>query len=311
MLAVSEDISSEGILRFSHSAMAAHCEIYCAHFDEQYAQQAAMHAFDLAGRLEQELSRFVENSDISRINHLAAGESLRVGISTMDCLEIARFVYAETDGAFDVSIGTGFENLELVPEEYMVRAHAAGIRLDLGGIGKGYAVDRMAEMLEDWEVGRALLHAGFSSVVALAPPVGRGGWPLSLSVPEGGLVLTRISANGHAVSGSGIRKKDHIINPKAKQPARLRSAVWVAGPRSVLGNMSVSSRTALDAKHGKSPAAVADALSTAFMILSEKEIEEFCRRVPGLEAWSLEAPGRELTVPSLRHYPAPHPGATR
>ena len=308
MLAISEGASSEGVLRFTHSAMATLCEIYCAHIDQRYAQQAAMHAFDLADRLEKELSRFIENSDISRINQLTAGESLRVGISTMDCLEVARFVYEETAGAFDVSIGTGFENLELLPGDYIVRAHAEGIRLDLGGIGKGYAVDRMAEVLEEWGIDHALIHAGFSSVVALAPPLARGGWPLTLSAPEGGSVLTRISANDQALSGSGIRKRDHIVNPKGNHPARLRPAAWVAGLRSVLGNLGASSRSVVEIERGKSPAAVADALSTAFMILSENEIEEYCRKIPGLEAWTLAGSLPETVIPALRHYPAPHPG---
>ena len=66
-------------------------------------------------RLEQERSRFVANSDVSRINHLAAGQATPVGPSTMACLEIARRMYDVTGRAFDVSIGSGLEHLELVP----------------------------------------------------------------------------------------------------------------------------------------------------------------------------------------------------
>jgi hypothetical protein len=61
------------------------------------------------------LSRFIPNSDISRINHLAAGESVRVSRWTMECLELAREAYKETGGAFDISLGTGFERLQLSP----------------------------------------------------------------------------------------------------------------------------------------------------------------------------------------------------
>ena len=117
---------------------------------EQYAAQAAQAAFDLVDRLERELSRFLPNSDITRINHLAAGERTRVAPTTLECLVIARHMFDLTGGAFDVSIGTGLPSLELDPDESLVLATTAGVRLDLGGIGKGYAVDLMAEVLEEW-----------------------------------------------------------------------------------------------------------------------------------------------------------------
>ena len=128
-------------------------------------------------RLEQQLSRFIENSDISRINHLSAGESTIVGYETMQCLQLARLMHAETGGAFDVSVGTGFESLELDSGEFRACGRSptgdGRLRLDLGAIGKGYAVDRMAEVLEDWEVDRVLIDAGYSSVLALEPPSAR------------------------------------------------------------------------------------------------------------------------------------------
>jgi len=172
-----------GAHRFSHAAMATLFEIHCVHADATYAGQAAQEAFDLVDRLEQEQSRFVANSDVSRINHLSAGQVARVSPSTMACLEIARRMYDVTAGAFDVSIGSGLAGLELVPDELVVRAHESEVRLDLGGIGKGYAVDRVAELLEEWGVDQALLHGGFSSVLALKAPPGLDGWPLTLSSP--------------------------------------------------------------------------------------------------------------------------------
>ena len=87
-----------------------------------------------------------------------------------------------TGGAFDISIGTGLPSLELNPDDYIVSATKAGVEVDLGGVGKGYAVDLMAELLEEWGVQVALVHGGFSSVLALEPPAG-GGWPLTLSDP--------------------------------------------------------------------------------------------------------------------------------
>ena len=232
-LGLGEAPPGRGAHRFSHAAMATVFEVHCVHADARYAAQAAQAAFDLVDRLEQELSRFVENSDISRINHLAAGQGTRVSPWTMECLEIAWHVYGLTGGAFDVSIGSGLERLELVPDEFTVHAREDGARLDLGGIGKGYAVDRMAEVLEEWEIPRALVHGGYSSVLALEPPPEQDGWPLTLSAPGPGddRVLARVSARQRAFSASGVRKGDHILDPRTGLPARGRAAAWVAVPR--------------------------------------------------------------------------------
>jgi len=289
---------------FAHAAMAAEFEIHCTHPDEAYARQAARFAFGAVDRLERQLSRFAENSDISRINHLAAGESTRVGYETMQCLQLARLVWAETGGAFDVSIGTGFERLELMAGEFVVRAHADGVRLDLGAIGKGYAVDRVAEALEEWEVTEALIHAGRSSVLALEPPSGRDGWPLTLSMPGGGrgtgtgsgagsgAVFARMAARQRALGASGIQKGDHILDPRDRTPVQSREAAWVSAPRQVLAGIG------RQAGVEGSAAAVADGLSTAFMISPAGEIDKYCQRHPGLEAWILQQG-------ELRHFVAP------
>jgi thiamine biosynthesis lipoprotein len=91
--------------RFSHEAMATTFEIIIVHEDERYAQQAAAAAFDEVDRLEGELSRFIENSDISRINNLPANQPLRLGLDAFECLQLSRRIYAETNGAFDITIG--------------------------------------------------------------------------------------------------------------------------------------------------------------------------------------------------------------
>jgi hypothetical protein len=161
------------VRRFSHEAMATVFEVYAVHPDEQYAAQAAQAAFELTDRLERELSRFLPNSDISRINHLAAGEQSRVSPSTLECLVIARHVFDFTGGAFDISIGTGLPSLELdAGDAPGSRDNRTGVQVDLGGIGKGYAVDLMAELLEEWGLAQALVHGGFSSVLALEAPDG-------------------------------------------------------------------------------------------------------------------------------------------
>lgn len=270
--------------RYSHAAMAAQFEIRCTHPDEAYARQAASFAFRIVDRLEQMLSRFVENSDISRINHLSAGEHTVVGYETMQCLELARLMYGETGGAFDIAMGKGFENLELVSGEFLVRAHADGVGLDMGAIGKGYAVDRVAEELEDWEVEQALISAGYSSVLALEAPSKKDGWPLTMSLPgkSDRTVFTDFSARQRVLGASGIQKPDHILDPRTAKPVSSRKAAWVLAPRQTFVDIG------RPAEVEASPAAVADALSTAFMILTPEEIKQYCGKYPGLESWILQ-----------------------
>lgn len=176
-LALGEAAAGLDAQRFAHEAMATVFEVVSVHDDAGYARQAAQAGFELVDRLERELSRFLSNSDISRVNALAAGQAARVSPWTMECLQIAWRMHALTGGVFDISIGSGLDRLELVADDFVVRAREAGARLDLGGIGKGYAVDRVAELLEEWEVGCALLHGGFSSVRALDAPRRAAGGP--------------------------------------------------------------------------------------------------------------------------------------
>ena len=93
----------------------------------------------------------------------------------------------------------------------------------------------------------------------------------------------------------GVRKGDHIVNPGDGLPARARPAAWVSAPRAVLADIG------LQAGVEASAAAVADALSTAFMISPIGEIDAYCRNHAGLEAWVLDGPPAS---PRLRHLPA-------
>jgi thiamine biosynthesis lipoprotein len=291
------------VRRFSHEAMATVFEVYAVHPDERYAAQAAQAAFDLVDRLERELSRFRSNSDIARVNHLAAGESVRVGSSALECLLIARHIFDLTGGAFDISIGTGLPSLELDAEDCLVRSTKDGVQVDLGGIGKGYAVDLVAELLEEWGIDRALVHGGFSSVLALEAPAGRDGWPLTLSDPAApSRVLARLSVRQTALGASGVRKGDHIVDPRRGVPVRGRLAAWVALPRP----KRTRAETPADEGPRIAAGAVTDALTTAFMLLSSGEIAALCDRSPGLEAWVLpESARRQPDEAELLHFGGP------
>ena len=164
------------------------------------------------------------------------------------------------------------------------------MRLDLGGIGKGYAVDMMADVLEEWGLHAALVHGGFSSVLALDGPEDGEGWPLTLSDPAApARVLARLSACQTSLGASGLVKGDHIVDPRTGEPVRGRRAAWVAAPRPATRGHAA----AADGAPRLAVTAVTDALTTACMVMGVDEIAALCARSPGLEAWVLEDHGQD------------------
>ena len=166
----------------------------------------------------------------------------------------------------------------------------------------------MAELLEEWGLERALVHGGFSSVIALDAPPGLEGWPLTLGDPaDPHLVLARLSVRQTALGASGRRKGDHIVEPRTGEPARARRAAWVAVPRPETAR--AAART--DEWPRIAPAAVADALTTAFLLLGPDDIEMLCDRTPGVEAWVLADPNEGSDGETrLLHFGSPRPGYT-
>jgi len=270
--------------RFAHKAMATIYEIFILTEDAGYAQQAAYAAFDELDRLEQELSRFIPNSDIARINHLAAQQPLCLGLDAFECLKLSKRISEETNGAFDVTVGplmqcwlnpdktlrspsaeeltearrnVGMALLDLDEAQHTVTLQASPMHVDLGAVGKGYAVDMMANLLREWDIEIALIHGGRSSVFALGAPPEKSGWPLTLSHPERpGEILNRLSLCNQAISGSGLQKGQHIINPRTGTPLSGKRATWAITP----------------------DAATSDAVSTAFMNMSPEEIAAYCEQ---------------------------------
>ena len=253
----SESPAGNGPHRYSRDAMATVFEIIVSANDAQYARQAAFAAFDELDLLEEQLSRFIPSSDIARVNALRAGQSVRVGIAALECLQLAARVCDETGGAFDVTLGSKGA-LEIVPEQFVVRAKADGVQVDLGGIAKGHAVDRLAEVLADWSIEAALIHAGQSTALAVGPPGDLPAWPLALRHPaHHDETLLEVHLRDRALSGSGhLVHGDHIIDPRTGRPVEGRAGAWAAAPS----------------------AAMSDALSTAFMVMSVDEVQRYCDR---------------------------------
>ena len=273
---------------FAHEAMATVFELYIVSEDEAYARGGAQAAFAEVDRLELEMSRFIENSDIARLNSALPGEIVEVGMEVFDCLTRAVEMYEQTGGAFDITVGalyecwlnddrtvrrpseaeverarelTGMNHLKLDTESFGVEVLIEGLQLDLGGIGKGFAAEKVADILREWSLGQALVLAGASSVLSVSVPDGMSGWPMRLRNPaRPSEILARFELTEGALSGSGRQKGQHIIDPRdaAAGPVERRLAAWSMAP----------------------DALAADALSTAFMVLEPDEIDDYCLANP-------------------------------
>ena len=278
--------------RFTCNAMATTFDVIINHADadETYAAQAAQAVFQEIARLEDELSRFRASSDIYRIGQLKAGESILVGMAAWDCLSLAKAMHQETNGAFDITIGPlmslfvthegeprqvskevldqarqiiGSHRFDLDEDTMRVTVHATNMIFDLGAMGKGYALDQAADVLQDWKIQNFVLNAGDSTILAIGTPAGKDAWQLTL-----GDGVKKLALTNRALSGSGFAVKGaHIMNPRLFQPVPIRpQRSYALAPT----------------------AALSDALSTAFMVMEKDEINALCVRYEGVEALELE-----------------------
>ena len=210
---------------FSYEAMATHFAILIAGQPAEYARQASAAAFRELDRLENELSRYVESSDISQANRLAEGESTVIGEDALRCLLIAAQISEATGRAFDPAYASvlpagGFVDQPLFaldPERHELTSLAPRLHLDLGAVGKGYALDRMADVLREWTIDRACLQSGGSTALVLEAPEGKAGWPLSLGEEPFPRIL---DLRHRALSGSGVAVKGAPSDGRAHRSPR-------------------------------------------------------------------------------------------
>ena len=240
---------------FRHHAMKTEFQARISGEEKAYAGQAARAAFEVADRMERLLSRFRDDSDISAIAALTDGTGARVAEPTFACLELARHAEVLTGGAFNIAYLSRLKGnapeWRLDRETRSVVCLRGPLTFDLGAIGKGFALDRMAEELAEWSCEKYMLVAGGSSVLCGAAPEGRAGW----EVRAGSVVETIVDG---ACGGSGLAVKgEHIRNPRSPDAPLQRKQSWV---------------------FAKS-AAFSDALSTACMVLDASEIEALRARI--------------------------------
>ena len=252
-------------------AMGATFSVVLYSSDRTSMNQAIDAAFEEAHRLDALLSNYHPESEWSRINREAATHPVEVSPELFrllsDCVEYSR----ASEGTFDVTVGplmrawgfsgggrhvaspeqigealelVGYRHVQLNPRKRTVRFDRPGVELDPGGVGKGYAVDRMVEVLRARGIRNALVAASGSSIFGLGnPPEEPRGWSISIADPwDHRKNAAQVFLKDLSLSTSGSYEKSfrvdghrysHIMDPRRGVPAENAVQVTVIAPRTI------------------------------------------------------------------------------
>lgn len=295
----------------AREAMATRFEVLLHGGDPAQLRAAGEQALDEIDRLEAQLSVYRPTSEIARVNRHAADRPVRVSPPVLRLLERAQRLWAETGGAFDPTVGplvrcwgfmegtgrmadpreleaaracVGMDLVDLDVAGGTVRYRRPGVMLDLGAIGKGYAIDCAVECLREAGVTSGLVHGGTSSVAALGAPPDAPEWRVGIEDRDpvhGGLGRTQRGGSEPGALLAEVSLRDACLGV---------SAVWgrhfAVGGR-VLGHvldprLGRPVEGALMAAVATAEATEADALSTALLVRGEPGFSELSQSRPGL-----------------------------
>lgn len=212
-------------------------------------------AFDEVDRIDRLMSHYKPDSPLSKINQAAAHHPVKVEPELFKflagCLEYSK----SSDGAFDITVGPlmkawgffrgegrmpnqkelqavrqkiGYQHVILNAKEKTIRFDRTGIELDLGGIAKGYAIDRAVEILKNHGIERALISAGGSTIYGLGSPPEKDAWSIEIQDPlDARKIALTVKLKNQALSVSGSSEKffevkgerySHIMDPRTGKP---------------------------------------------------------------------------------------------
>jgi len=239
--------------------------------DRQEMERAVEAAFDEVQRLDAMLSNYKPDSEWSEVNREAAERPVKVSPELFRLLEACQGYSRASDGAFDITVGplmklwgfykgsgrlphqaevravlarVGWRHVVLDGAAQTVRFDRKGVELDPGGIGKGYAVDRMVEVLKQYGISSALVSGAGSSIYGLgAPPSEPRGWKIEIRDPKSpSRTAATVYLKNESLSTSGSYEKffraegrvwSHIMDPRTGFPAPGMLAVSVLAPRTL------------------------------------------------------------------------------
>jgi FAD:protein FMN transferase len=287
------DHSGAFLLQVARRAMACDFQVFLNAGQHFQATEHALAALDLVEQLEAQLTVFRDTSEISRLNRWAAQRPMTVETRLYGLLKLARSLYEDTEGAFDVTAGplsrlwgflrrqgqlpsaddleqvrrrVGCDKLLLDDGSQSLTFAQPDMEINLGAIGKGYALDRCAELLDAAGVGDYLVHGGHSSVLARGRRAGEDGWCIGVRDPlRPERRLGRLRLRDQALGTSGAanqffyfqgRRFGHVLDPRTGWPAEGMLAATVLA----------------------ATAAEADALATALYVLGPEAAAAYAAR---------------------------------
>jgi FAD:protein FMN transferase len=334
--------------RVQRRAMGSLFEVYLAGTDWDGLVAAGEEALNEIDRLEAQLSHYRDDNDIARLNKHAVEQWVRLEPRLYNLLKHCGELSAETDGAFDITAGplvkawgffrgegripsdaeieevlqnVGFHRILFDDEDDLVYFTAPKLEINLGAVGKGYAMDMAAETLRAYHVESAVIHGGQSTIYALgAPPVpegenGRGeeretesdaagrddiirnpqsairnheGWPFTIKDPrDHETPLQTVYLQDEAISTSGNYEQFFDVDG-----VRYSHIIDPRTGRPTRGMISVSVIAP--------SAADSDALSTAFFVMGRERTQEYCKSRPNIRVIMVEErPDEEIEVTQI------------
>ena len=236
--------------------------------DRDKLERASEDAFKEARRIDLLLSNYKPESEWSKVNREAADHPVAVSKELFELLAACVNYSRKSEGAFDITVGRlmkiwgfykgtghlpqpgevaeamgkiGYRNIVLEPERQTVYFTRTGLELDPGGVGKGYAVDRMAEVLKNDGIDAALISGGGSSIYCLGnPPDEPAGWHVQIKDPGDEFKpAAEITLKNESLSTSGSYEKffmaegktwSHIMDPRTGYPSQGTLSVTVVAP---------------------------------------------------------------------------------
>lgn len=239
--------------------------------DTGVMQAAAVGALEEAGRIDRMLSNYRPESELSRVNEQAADQPVKISQELFDLLSACVEYSRRSQGAFDMTVGplmkvwgfykdsghlphraevraalghVGYRNIELNPASHTVRFARRGVSLDPGGVGKGYAVDKMVGVLRKSGIACALVSGGGSSIYGMgAPPGNPKGWYVRVRDPKDEKkTAAEVYLRDESISTSGNYEKffwaegklySHIMDPRTGFPAEGMLSVSVIAPNTL------------------------------------------------------------------------------
>ncbi|MCP3904405.1 MAG: FAD:protein FMN transferase [Planctomycetes bacterium] len=269
------------IVRLAIHAMATRFELVLDGDDDVALRAAGEEALEAIAETERRLSLFDPGSLVTRLNTRGAQRPVTMDDDMLDLLELCRDVHRDSDGAFDITVAalmeawgfrdtgasrasalrtrdTGMECIAIDRAEGTAGIERFGVRLDLGGIGKGVALDAAADVLREHEVPRALLHGGTSSVVAIGRPPGLGGWGVAIGPAPWAATLRDTALSVSAPSGRTTvvdgERVGHVIDPRRRRPVRGVRVTAVVAPTATLADAWSTALVVLGARPARMPA---------------------------------------------------------